>query len=536
VRARPLSSQTRGNWRFESRPGDMMSRIHSSATLAQAACGDRLQDVRYAGVELPGGFLAELTDALNRVEVEHDFQAARDLYLGSVACELGGASAVESFANAYRRSRLRRDLKPQDVLCHPAVPRLVKSIFDFYFSRDLYGYWLDSSPLIMSSGSFRGDGFSLPSSLKRCISFAIERNWYGYSDSCGRRQTREALAAMVSATTPGGSEVDWRSIAVVLGGTAAISSIADYLAWSLPERSRALCALPNYPPLVAAVDKRYDVEFAEMRLTDGEIDLSPVIAAVQRGYAFVMLQTVVNPWGKRIDEGQLVRLLDAAPSNCMIVLDECHDCFGTTHAQSYSSNIFRSNVIRVNSLSKRWAVPGMKVGWIVADREFVKGFYDHASTTYGGPPSLFYLLLEMFARFEAAKISGRASMRDQLNLFSADYEFTPDSLDIAYRDYLLSSAAFEEALYSRRIESIDALGAAGFRCISPDYSNNVAVIGGSGSSYLTYSKLIGRIGVSVYPGILCMQGGPGHFRVSPCIPTSDLSEGLRRICSASEAQ
>ena len=72
----------------------------------------------------------------------------------------------------------------------------------------------------------------------------------------------------------------------------------------------------------------------------------------------------------------------------------------------------RRNVIRVASLSKTHSVPGMKLGWIVAHPDFIRGYYEYASTTYGGPPSLFYLLIEMAARFEQWDVLGLQALPD----------------------------------------------------------------------------------------------------------------------------
>jgi len=52
-----------------------------------------------------------------------------------------------------------------------------------------------------------------------------------------------------------------------------------------------------------------------------------------------------------------------------------------------------ATVVFVRSLSKQWTAPGLKCGWVRFPDDFINAFYDHASTTYGGPPSIFSLLL-----------------------------------------------------------------------------------------------------------------------------------------------
>ncbi len=480
-----------------------------------------------AGLVFTGGYLDELLPALNRLEDETDVLSARDLFLGAAAAEVRAPSAISRFADAYHRSPIRRDLTSADLLQLRIVPKLVKSIFDFYFREDLYGHWRANEPLILSSGSFYGDGFVLPDSLKKSISFAVERDWYGYSDSRGRRETRQALAALTGACFGNEDLFDLSHVAVVMGGTAGISSVVDYLASKRASRGIALCSLPNYPPLIAAIDKRYDVDFGELSLVNGKVDLSSLLEKLDARHSLVMLQTVVNPWGLRIEEDQLIRLIEATPSGCTVILDECHECHGPT--VEYSTKTVRSNVIRVNSLSKRCAAPGLKVGWIVADPMFIDGFYEHASSTYGGPPSLFYLLLELFARFEAARKTECKTLRGELHLFSTNYGYSEETLDAAYGNYVQSTKNFGASLLARRKLTVSRLSDGGFGYVAPKYSNNVFAVGGTASTYATYEGLIASSNVSVYPGILCMHGTPGAFRISPCIPISEISLGLDKV-------
>lgn len=496
-------------------------------------CGDlktrdaKLLSLSGRALSFGGGYLRELLPALNKAEDLSNALEIRDLFLGGVSAQSGVHGATLRFRHKFLATQDRREVSAEELLHLPVIPRLVKAIFDFFFTEDLYGHWRDKAPLILSSGSFYGDDFALPAALKRCIVFALEKDWYGYSDSCGRRETRDALAELENVRMPHGRSVDASHVAVTLGGTAGISSVLDYLSTNADSRGLALCALPNYPPLVAALGKRYDVQFAEMHLRDGRIDLEPVIERVDERHRVLLLQTVVNPWGLRVSEAQLTRLIDSVPSSCTVVLDECHECFGP--AEAVPSPPLRRNVVRVNSLSKRLAAPGLKVGWITAAPAFIAGFYEHASTTYGGPPSVFYLLLEVFARFEAARISGMKSMGGSLDKFQADYGLSSRALDAAFVQYVQSIRSFERSLLKQRSTAMHRLEAAGFGLVVSDYSNNVLATGADRESYAFYEELMATSHVSVYPGIMCLHGTRGSFRISPCIPAVDLHPGLDRI-------
>ena len=407
------------------------------------------------------------------------------------------------------------------------LPALVKAVFDLYFRDDLYGHWMDADPIVLSSGSF--DVFGLPESLKACIRFPLERNWYGYSDSLGRGSAREALAALETARFAGASSVDPSEIAVTLGGTAAVSAVVDFLVdHGASTPGRALCAVPNYPPLVATVARRLPVSMVPASVVDGGVDISELIRKVELGVHVVLLQTVVNPWGLRVPEHQIAALIEQVPSDCFVLLDDCHDAFGPAVA---ATPLRRSpNVVSIRSMSKRWAAPGLKAGWLVGSEAFVHAFYSHASTTYGGPSSLTYLLLEMFGMFELARLTGELDVASLVDRRTDEYGLTTDGLCAALDDYLVSAEEFSAAVVGLRDFAADRLASAGLGVIRPAYSINVHARIGELSSYELYRRLVSEAGVSVYPGLLAFAGGPGLVRVSPCIPMPALEEGLDRIC------
>ena len=73
---------------------------------------------------------------------------------------------------------------------------------------------------------------------------------------------------------------------------------------------------------------------------------------------------------------------------------------------SYPKEITSPNVVRIVSPSKKYGIPGMKVGFLIADPEFIKSYYEEASSGYGGPASIFFLLLEMLMLFEYVWYTG----------------------------------------------------------------------------------------------------------------------------------
>ena len=126
--------------------------------------------------------------------------------------------------------------------------------------------------------------------------------------------------------------------------------------------------------------------------------MRPLIDAIRSDTPAVVLQTVTNPTGTFVAESDIAELIAAAGPETMFILDECHECVGPERLRGACRADPR--VIRINSLSKSYSVPGLKIGWILASTAFIAEFYEYASTSYGGPPSFFYTLVEVAARLE----------------------------------------------------------------------------------------------------------------------------------------
>ncbi|MGP4113455.1 pyridoxal phosphate-dependent aminotransferase [Streptomyces sp. 4N509B] len=414
------------------------------------------------------------------------------------------------------------------------MPKLAKAVFDFYFRDDLYGHWIERDPIVLSSGSFDETVFGLPESLKACIRFALRRNWYGYSDSLGRMSAREALAALETERSAGRLRIEPEQVAVTLGGTAAVASIAELLAdTGGTGRQHALCGIPNYPPLVAALGRRMTVDFVHTPTVDRATDIEELTRSAAEGRArVILLQTVTNPTGLRVPEEQLAALVAALPSDCFLILDECHDSFGP--GVELTPARLAPNVISVRSMSKRWAAPGLKAGWMVASTDFIDAFYTHASTTYGGPPSIFYLLLEMFGWFEAALLRGELDTDGVLGRLSSDYGLSRAALKAGFAEYVEAHEVMAVQVQDRRRYALDAFRSLGLPCLAPEYSINMMVRIGDEPSYATYRRLVSEAGVSVYPTLLNLTGGPGLVRVSPNLPEPALAEAVNRLARWTE--
>ncbi|MFA1538103.1 pyridoxal phosphate-dependent aminotransferase [Actinomadura monticuli] len=476
-----------------------------------------------------------LREVAERAADPRDPIELRDLYIGRIEAELGTAAVHGQALARWRASRRRRTVDPVDLLSEPVFIRFVKELFNFYFRDDLYGRLRHDGTVILSSGAADETCYGLPTALKDCVRQALDRDWYGYSDSRGRLAVREAIAAYHNARTENAVYTADR-VCVVQGGTSAINAVVDFLALNRAASlarptAAALCGIPNYPPLVEAVSRRFPTRLVPLAAADGRTDLSGLIEAITPDVPLVLLQSVTNPTGTAVSEDDLARLLAAAGPATTIILDECHECLGPVepHGQARTD----PRVIRVLSISKPFSAPGLKVGWILASASFVEDFYEYSSTTHGGPASLFYLLVETLARFERWTCEGVDEPgTEQMAEWDPAYGLDHASVAVAYREYRAERVARERSLTGLRDDAYARLRDAGLNVVLPGYSFNLAVSADHWpDGYLYFRQLLARHGVSFLPGILTYALGGSWVRITTARPAHDVETGIRLLTS-----
>lgn len=471
-----------------------------------------------------------LREVFERAEDPNDPLELRDLWLGRVEHRSGRHGTRPALAERWRASRPRRTVEPEEILASRATVRLVKELFNWFFREDLYGELRDSAEIILSSGAVDEERWGIPRAVKACVSYALERDWYGYSDSRGRHPAREAVAAYESARMAGtgyGAE----NVALTMGGTFAVSGLADFILSNSGGAAPVLCGIPNYPPLVEAIARRRGVRLVPLPASDGHTSLEPLIAALTPETPLVMLQTAANPTGAAVTEEDLARLISRAAPSTMIILDECHEWLGPP--RRFSPARASPNVIRVSSLSKAWSAPGLKIGWILADEGFISEYYEYASTTFGGPPSFFYTAVEVLARMErwiaeGIETPGAAGAAE----FEDSYGLDARTLEAAYRDFRTERKSREDALTTLRHAAATGLSTPTSRVVVPRYSINLALeFPEWDDSYQCFRDLLRETGVALFPGILNFCTSGSLMRVTTSRRWEELSAGMERLAA-----
>lgn len=151
------------------------------------------------------------------------------------------------------------------------------------------------------------------------------------------------------------------SVLLTAGATEAIRLIATaFLA-----RGRAVVVGPTYSEY-ERVARQANAEVDAIRAEAPAFD-PPVEAAFGRalGGDVLFICDPNNPTGRQLDIDRLRRLLMGAPADLTIVLDQSFLPFAPA-ALGAAECIDRGNVVLVRSLTKALAVPGLRLGYVIA--------------------------------------------------------------------------------------------------------------------------------------------------------------------------
>lgn len=203
----------------------------------------------------------------------------------------------------------------------------------------------------------------------------------GYGQSNGSDELRSRIAALY----PGASD---RSVVVTTGGAE-----ANFVAfWQLADKSRpAAVMLPNYMQVPGLVEN-FDGGIIPFHLREADgwrPDLDELESALKQGAGFILITNPNNPTGRCMTAAEMDRVVDLADAHgAWILSDEVYQGaeLGDTTSPSFWGRYDR--VIVTNSLSKAYAIPGLRLGWALGPDEVVERLWARTDYTTIAPASL----------------------------------------------------------------------------------------------------------------------------------------------------
>ena len=307
----------------------------------------------------------------------------------------------------------------------------------------------------------------------------------GYTPSAGYPELRDAIAAL---NPPAARE----NVLVCVGAIEALLILSNLL---LEPGDELVCLWPAYQPLYElAAGAGASVRFVALDHADGFwIDLGAVEDAVGPRTKAVLLNVPHNPTGQTAgpdDLRELARRL--APLGVTVIVDEVFREMRSGHPPSAYDGL--ENLVVVGSMSKSYALPGLRVGWYVGPPELVvrgRQFRKYTSLNPGASDQLWAL----------------AALERRAEILARTWELAE------------GGAALAERWLAERPETFALADTPAGGLLFPRLL--------TGEPTLDFcSRLVHETGVLLAPGSVCYES-EGHLRLG--VATPHLAAGLDRL-------
>ncbi|KAL3508707.1 hypothetical protein ACH5RR_028108 [Cinchona calisaya] len=187
----------------------------------------------------------------------------------------------------------------------------------------------------------------------------------GYSPTVGLPQTRRAIAEYLSSDLPYKLSPD--DVYVTAGCTQAIEMVLSILA---RPGANILLPRPGFPIYgLCATFRNLEIRYYDLLPEDGwEVNLEAIEALADHNTIAIVIINPGNPCGNVYTRQHLEKIAETAKKlRIAIIADEVygHLAFGAN--PFVPMGVFGSiaPVFTLGSLSKRWLVPGWRLGWLV---------------------------------------------------------------------------------------------------------------------------------------------------------------------------
>ncbi|CAO2814484.1 unnamed protein product [Amaranthus hypochondriacus] len=204
-----------------------------------------------------------------------------------------------------------------------------------------------------------------PSAEDAIIHAFRSRHFNSYSSSLGIPPARKAVAEYLSVNLPYKLTPD--DVFITIGGTHAIEVALSSLVH--PE-ANILLPKPGYPHY-EAISHYLGLETRHFDLLPHkgwEIDLHKVLALADQNTVAMVIINPGNPCGCVYTYNQLQKVAEIAKKlGILVIADEVYEHLNFGSKPFVPMGVFGDvvPVITLGSLSKRWVVPGWRIGWLV---------------------------------------------------------------------------------------------------------------------------------------------------------------------------
>lgn len=280
--------------------------------------------------------------------------------------------------------------------------------------------------------------FDTPAFIKRCAWEGLERGFTKYTSTAGLAEFRSAVVDFYAARFD--AEIEPGQIAATCGGKQALFNAACAL---LNPGDDVLIPKPywvTFPAIVSFCNA--NSIFIETKETDFILTSDEVLRSITEKTKLLIINSPNNPTGRVIPPEEMRKIVELCAERGIYVLtDECYLFFAYPPAEPFTSaslpSELRKYVCVAGSFSKTYAMTGWRIGYAIADPQWIKPMVKLQSHSATHPTS--------FVQYACAK-----AMRE--------IEETLDAVKVMTSEYERRKNWFIPAL-----NGID-----GFRCTMPE--------------------------------------------------------------------
>lgn len=156
------------------------------------------------------------------------------------------------------------------------------------------------------------------------------------------------------------------------GSTEVITQLVQLVAGPGDEVVYPWRSFEAYPIIVASAGAR---SIQVPNRPDGSHDIDAMIAAIGERTRLVILNNPNNPTATALSDTEARRVMEAVPSDVLVLVDEAYIQFNTSEDTSVGMELFREypNVVVAQTFSKAYGLAGLRIGYAVAPAEVIDG-------------------------------------------------------------------------------------------------------------------------------------------------------------------
>lgn len=350
-----------------------------------------------------------------------------------------------------------------------------------------------------------------PAALESAARALSDPAVHRYGPTAGSLTLRRAI---VERMAKGGAAVDLDHIVVTVGAKQAL--YVAFLAL-LDPGDTVLVPVPSWPTYVEGIRLvgGYPVTVPTTARDSFKTSVDQLTEQCTPATKAIVLGTPNNPTGSVYSRDELALLAEwVLARGLWLILDQVYDELDYREPRQHHSLLeavpeVADRCIAVDSVAKRWAMPGWRVGWLAGPRDVTAAVARIQSHTSSHVPNVCQ------AAATAAIGSGRSTIDSIRKLLRANRSIAVERL----RGVGLNCAPPQGAFYV--LANVEEL----LRELPPER--------GGGSSTSLANHLLDEYEVSVVPGD--GFGAPGHIRISFGRQARELAHGLDALAAFASA-